>query len=97
MFAGFATGGIPGSGTDRSAIGPATGQVAAGLGAGLEAERTGETRTALDCDAWVGAGAAECEAGRKITAASATTATTATDTPPNHTRRLARGSAASRP
>src|SRR5690348_4758591 len=83
MFAGSGTGGIPGSGTDRSATGPATGQVTAVL----DAERTGDSRTVLGCGVRVGADAGVCEAGRKITTP---TATTAIDTPQNHTRRLAR-------
>src|SRR6188472_1736829 len=83
MFAGSGTGGIPGSGTDRSATGPATGQVTA---AG-DAERAGESRTELGCGVGAGADAGVCEAGRKITAP---TTTTAIDTPQNHARRLAR-------
>src|ERR1700749_4978551 len=83
MFAGSATGGIPGSGTDRSATGPATGQVTAVLGA----ERAGESRTVLGCGVRGGAGAGVCEADRKITTP---TATTAADTPQSHTRLLAR-------
>src|SRR5437762_1995733 len=83
MFAGSVTGGIPGSGTDRSATGPATGQVTAVL----DAERAGDSRTELGCGVLAGAGAGVCEAGRKITTP---TATTAADTPENHIRRLVR-------
>src|SRR6185312_4622588 len=83
MFAGSGTGGIPGSGTDRSATGPATGQVTAVL----DAERTGDSRTELGWGVRVGADAGVCEAGWKITTP---TTTAATDTPQNHTRRLAR-------
>ena len=83
MFAGSGTGGIPGSGTDRSATGPATGQVTAVL----DAERAGEARTELGWGVRAGADAGVCEAGRK---SSTPTATAATDTPQNHTRRLAR-------
>src|SRR5512146_3219884 len=83
MFAGFATGGIPGSGSDRSATGPATGQVTAVI----DAERAGEARTELGWGVGAGADAGVCEAGRKI---STPTATAATDTPQNHTTRLAR-------
>src|SRR5258708_28295797 len=83
MFAGSGTGGIPGSGTDRSATGPATGQVTAVL----DAERAGESRTELGWGVRAGADAGVCEAGRK---SSTPTATAATDTPQNHTRRLAR-------
>src|SRR5215470_12320414 len=82
MFAGSGTGGIPGSGTDRSATGPATGQVTAVL----DAERAGDSRTVLGCGVGAGAGAGVCEAGRKITTP---TATTAADAPQIHTRRLA--------
>src|SRR5690349_19746728 len=83
MFAGSVTGGIPGSGSDRSATGPATGQVTAAL----DAERAGESRTVLGCGVGAGAGAGVCEAGRKITRP---TATTVSDTPQVHARRLAR-------
>src|SRR6185295_7544562 len=88
MFAGSGTGGIPGRGTDRSATGPATGQVTAVL----DAERAGDSRTVLGCGVRAGADAGVCEAGgceadRKI---STPTATAAMDTPQNHTRRLAR-------
>src|SRR5690349_22856092 len=87
MFAGSVTGGIPGSGTDRSATGPATGQVTAGL----DTERADDSRTVLGCGVGVGvgagAGAGVREADRKITTP---TATTAADTPQNHARRLAR-------
>src|SRR5690348_4386139 len=83
MFAGSVTGGIPGSGTDRSATGPATGQVTAVL----DAERAGDSRTVLGCGVGAGARAGVREAGRKITTP---TTTTAADTPDNHTRRLAR-------
>src|ERR1700677_1981595 len=86
MFAGFATGGIPASGSDRSAIGPATCQVTAAL----DGEGPGETRPALARGALDDAGSAECDVGRKIITLAAITATTATDTAPNHTRRLAR-------
>src|SRR5580692_5547329 len=86
MFAGFGTGGIPGSGSDRSAIGLATRQLAAVL----EAERTGEACPALGCGVRAGAVAAECGAGRMMIKPSAITAATATDTPPSHTMRLAR-------
>src|SRR3954451_20112022 len=83
MFAGSATGGIPGSGTDRSATGPATGQVMTVL----DAERAGESRTELGCGVRAGAGAGVCEADRKITTP---TVTAASDTPQNHTRRISR-------
>src|SRR5205809_4086627 len=83
MFAGSATGGIPASGTDKSATGPATCQVTAGS----DAERTGDARPAFGWGTLGGAESGECDAGRKITTAAA--ATTATDTPPNHTRRRA--------
>ena len=53
MFAGSGTGGIPGRGSDRSATGLATGQVAAVL---EEAERTGEPRPALEWSVRIGAG-----------------------------------------
>src|SRR5438093_5362274 len=81
MFAGSGTGGIPGSATDRSATGPATGQVTAVL----DAERAGDSRTELGWGVGARADAGVCEAGRKITTPTATT----TDTPQNHTRRLA--------
>src|SRR5580692_11708111 len=84
MFAGLATGGIPGSGSDRSAIGLATGQVAAALD---DAERVGDTRPALARGVLAGADPAACGAGRKIITLAAITATTARDAPPNHTRR----------
>jgi hypothetical protein len=82
MFAGSGTGGIPGSGTDRSATGPATGQVTAVL----DAERAGDSRTELGSGVRAGADAGVCEAGRKITTP---TTTTAIDTPQNHARRFA--------
>src|SRR5207344_843643 len=66
-----------------SATGPATGQVTAVL----DAERAGEARTEPGWGVRAGADAAVCEAGRK---SSTPTATAATDTPQNHTRRLAR-------
>src|SRR6266700_1672537 len=78
MFAGSATGGIPGSGSDGSATGQVT--------VVLDAERAGEARTELGWGVRAGADAGVCEAGRKIITP---TATTATDTPQNHTRRLA--------
>jgi hypothetical protein len=83
MFAGSGTGGIPGSGTDRSATGPATGQVTAVV----DAERAGDSRTELGCGVRAGADAGVCEAGRKMITP---TATAAIDTPQNHTKRLAR-------
>src|ERR1700722_1755461 len=86
MFAGFGTGGIPGSGSDRSATGLATCQVS-GV---LEAERTGAARPALDWGVRTDGGTVGCEVGRKIITPTAITATTATDTPPNHTVRRAR-------
>src|SRR5581483_5294252 len=86
MFAGLATGGIPGRGTDRSATGLATCQVAAAL----DAERVGVARIACVGGAWVGAGTAWCDAGRKTVTPIATTATRAAATPPDHARRLAR-------
>src|SRR3984885_11644097 len=85
MFAGSGTGGIPGSGSDRSATGLATGQVS-GV---LEAERTGAACPALDWDFRIDGGTVECEVGRKMITLIAITATTATDTPPNHTVRRA--------
>src|SRR6185437_7414436 len=84
MLAGFATGGIPGRGTDRSATGLATCQVAAVS----EAERVGVARTAFDGGAWVGTGVTGCDAGRKTVTPIATAATKATVTPPDHARRL---------
>src|SRR5215470_13987270 len=84
MFAGSGTGGIPGSGTDRSATGPATGQVTA---AG-DAERADESRTVLGCGAAAGAGAGGCEAGRTATAKTTTTATMATSTQPSQVMRV---------
>src|SRR5690348_16499775 len=86
MFAGSVTGGIPGSGTDRSATGPATGQVTAGL----DTERAGDSRTVLGCGVGVGAGAGAGvrEAGRKITAKTTTTVAMVTSTQPNQVRRL---------
>src|ERR1700722_17307198 len=86
MFAGFGTGGIPGSGSDRSATGLATCQVSGGL----EAERTGAARPALEWGGRTGGGTAGCEVGRKIITPTAIRATTAKDTPPNHTVRRAR-------
>src|ERR1700733_8579921 len=86
MFAGFGTGGIPGSGSDRSATGLATRQVSAALGA----ERTGAACPALEWSVRVGAGTAGCDVGHKIITPAPIAATTATDTPPNHTVRRAR-------
>src|SRR6185437_13927647 len=83
MFAGSGTGGIPGSGTDRSATGPATGQVTAVL----DAERAGDSRTELGCGVRAGADAGVCEVDWKITTP---TTTTAIAPPQNHTRRFAR-------
>src|SRR5437763_15388213 len=83
MFAGSGTGGIPGNGTERSATGPATGQVTAVL----DAERAGDSRTELGCGGRAGAGAGVCAAGRKMITP---TTTTGSDTPQNHTRCLAR-------
>src|SRR4029079_4866248 len=82
MFAGSGTGGIPGSGTDRSATGPATGQVTAGL----DTERAGDSRTVLGCGVGAGADTRVCESGRKITRP---TATTVSDTPQGKPRRTA--------
>src|SRR5579859_219405 len=87
MFAGSGTGGIPGRGSDRSATGLATGQVAAVL---EEAERTGEPRPALEWSVRIGAGRTGCDGGQKIITPPAITAATATDAPPNHTLRRAR-------
>src|SRR5580658_6910738 len=86
MFAGFGTGGIPGSGSDRSATGLATGQVSGAL----EAERTGAALPALEWGVRAGAVAAGCDVGQKITTPVAITAATATDAPPNHVVRRAR-------
>src|SRR5271156_6091034 len=86
MFAEFGTGGIPGSGSDRSATGLATGQVSAAL----EAERTGAARPALARGFRGGGGTARCDIGRKIITPAAIATATATDTPPNHTLRRAR-------
>src|SRR5580692_10190643 len=86
MFAGSGTAGIPGSGSDRSATGLATRQVSGGL----EAERTGATRPALEWGFPADGDTAGCELGQKIITPTANTATTATDTPPNHTARRAR-------
>src|SRR6478735_1845354 len=83
MFAGSGTGGIPGSGTDRSATGPATGQVTAGL----DTERAGDSRTVLGCGVGAGADTGVRESGRKMTRP---TATTVSDTPQVNARRLAR-------
>src|SRR5579863_8513044 len=85
MFAGSGTGGIPGSGSERSAIGLATCQASAGF----EAERTGAARAAL---AWGvrGADTAGRVVGRKIVTPTTITATMATTTAPNHTVRHAR-------
>src|SRR5580658_5212829 len=80
MFAGFGTGGIPGSGSDRSATGLATGQVSGAL----EAERTGAALPALEWGVRAGAGTAGCDVGQKIIAPAAITAATAADAPPNH-------------
>jgi hypothetical protein len=89
MFAGFGTGGIPGSGSDRSATGLATCQVSGAL----EAERTGAALPALEWGVRAGAVAAGCDVGQKITTPVAITAATATDTPPNHTVRRDRQAA----
>src|SRR5580698_6283940 len=86
MFAGFGTGGIPGSGSDRSAIGLATRQISGAL----EAERTGASRPALEWSVRAGAVTAGCDVGQKIITPAAITVTTATDTLPNHTARRAR-------
>src|SRR5579864_7266136 len=86
MFAESGTGGIPGSGSDRSAIGLATGQVSAAL----EAERTGAARPALAWGFRIGGDTAGCDAGQKIITPAAIATATATDTPPNHTLRRAR-------
>jgi hypothetical protein len=86
MFAEFGTGGIPGSGSDRSATGLATCQLSAALGA----ERTGASLPALGWSARAGAGTAECDVGHKIITPPAITATTATATPPDRTLRRAR-------
>jgi hypothetical protein len=86
MFAGFGTGGIPGSGSDRSATGLATRQ----LSAALEAEGTGASRPALEWSVRVGTGVAGCDVGQKVVAPTAIRAATAKDTPPNHILRRAR-------
>src|SRR6516162_8835758 len=87
MFAGSVTGGIPGSGTDTSDTGPATCQVTVGL----DAERVGEARSAAGWVAPAGAeadaGVSVCDAGRKITAKTATTPVTIRNTPPSQARR----------
>src|SRR5215467_7892627 len=85
MLAGFATGGIPGRGSERSATGLATCQVAAVS----DAERGGVARTALDGGAWVGADTAGCDAGWKTVTPITTAATKATAATTDHTRRLA--------
>src|SRR5689334_1188300 len=85
MLAGFATGGIPGRGSDRSATGLATCQVAAAS----DAERVGVARTAFDGGAWVGADTAGWDAGRETVTPITTAATRATAATPDHTRRLA--------
>src|SRR5580658_1765477 len=86
MFAEFGTGGIPGSGSDRSATGLATRQVSAAL----EAERTGAAAPALAWGFRMGGGTARCDVGQKFVTPAAIATATATDTPPNHTRRRAR-------
>src|SRR5215472_12351296 len=92
MFAGSVTGGIPGSGTDRSATGPATGQLAAGCGDGgdVTASRAG---SAVRCGARAGAALSRPAATRKATVTTAARATTATASPASQRRRLAGGSA----
>src|SRR5579859_8103796 len=85
MFAGLATGGIPGRGSDRSATGLATCQVEAAC----DAERAGVARTAFDGVARVGADTAGCDAGRKTVTPITTAATSATAATPDHTRRFA--------
>src|ERR1700733_10104653 len=89
MFAGFGTGGIPGSGSDRSATGLATGQVSGAL----EAERTGAALLALEWGVRAGAGTGGCDVGQKTSTPAAITAATATDPPPNHTVRRDRQAA----
>src|SRR5215472_3354262 len=92
MFAGSVTGGIPGSGTDRSATGPATGQLAAGCGDGgdVTACRGG---AAVRCGARAGAALSRPAATRQVTVTTAAKATTATARPASRRQRLARGSA----
>src|SRR5579863_5362477 len=89
MFAGSGTGGIPGSGSERSAIGLATGQVSAAL----EAERTGAARPALAWGFRIGRDTGGCDVGQKIITPAATAPATTTDTPPNHALRRARWAA----
>src|SRR5579864_2284874 len=92
MFAGSVTGGIPGSGTDRSATGLATGQLAVGCdaGGGVTECRAG---AAVRCGAGAGAGLSRPAPARRATVTTAARATTATARPASQGQRPARGSA----
>src|SRR5580704_12049210 len=89
MLAGSVTGGIPGSGVDRSAIGLSTCHVAGGD----DTRRTGEERTVARSGGRVDAEWRLSEVGRKTTANTATTAVTVRNTPPSQARRRVRRSA----
>src|SRR5580704_987300 len=89
MLAGSVTGGIPGSGVDRSAIGLSTCHVAGGDDTG----RTGEERAVARSGGRVDAEWRLSEVGRKTTANTATTAVTVRNTPPSQARRRVRRSA----
>src|SRR5215472_3254256 len=94
MLAGSVTGGIPGSGVDRSAIALATGHDADGCDAdGCGAGRTVEAGVAVRCDGGTDADGWLSEPGRETSAKIATTAVTARNTPPSQARRRVRRSA----
>src|SRR5262249_56673123 len=90
MFAGSVTGGIPGSGTDRSATGLATGQLAArgGDGGDVTACRAGGT---VRCGARAWARWSVSPPARKtiVTTAAAAAAATTRARPLNKAQRLA--------
>ena len=93
MLAGSVTGGIPGSGVDRSAIGLSTCHVAGGDDTGRTGERTGEERAVARSGGRVEAGWRLSEVGCMTTANTATTAVTVRNTPPSQARRRVRRSA----
>src|SRR6516162_11948470 len=88
MFAGSITGGIPGSGTDRSDRGSATGQVAAGC----ETGRAREAEAAAGCGVPAAPGLAVSAAGWKTRTTTATTTARVTPRPPSQTQCLVCGS-----
>src|ERR1700761_3505912 len=101
MLAGFATGGIPGSASDRSATGPATDQAEAAfdderLGDALAVPSAASVGEALPAPALVARGVAVLagcgDPDPKISSPATTSAATAAGTP-NNSRRLARWSA----